>query len=257
MRTIVISDIHGYPELIEHALEHSGFRPGEDRFVFAGDFMDGGPGVERALQLIEELADVILLGNHEMAAMFGMEIMPQDPHAFDYAGRLSERMLDLSGKYGERWKILAEEQGVLVSHSCISEEFAPEWDESGHDLTRFAERLNSEFRVVIARAGLGKLEAADEEEAMRLLGPDGPLWYRPLWGFQKSPLPGLVQVVGHTPPEAYESAGVALLESQGVHLIAPDVSEAEWGEPDAHWLEHAYRYGVIEDGRVRVKSWGG
>src|SRR5512139_3273902 len=101
MRTIVISDIHGYPELIEHALEHAGFRPGEDRFVFAGDFMDGGPGVDRAFELIEERADVVLLGNHELAAMIGMEIMPQNPHAFDYADRLIERMLDLEGKFGE------------------------------------------------------------------------------------------------------------------------------------------------------------
>ena len=256
MRTIVISDVHGYPELIEHALEHAGFRPGKDRFVFAGDFMDGGPGVERAFELIEERADVVLLGNHELAAMIGMEITPQDPRAFDYADRLTERMLDLEG-FGERWKLTTEEQGVLVCHSAISEEFAPEFEESGRDVAKFAERMNSEFRVALARAGLDDGDDWDQQEAMRFLGSDGPLWYRPLWPFQPAPLPGVVQVVGHTAPELYAAAGLAVLEKQGVHLIAPDMSDAEWGEPDSFWLEHAYRYGVIENGAVRVESWSG
>lgn len=257
MRTIVVSDIHGYPELIEHALEHAGFRPGEDRFVFAGDFMDGGPGVERAFELIEELADVVLLGNHELAAMLGIEIMPQDAHAFGYADRLSERILDLSGEFGERWKLATDEQGVLVCHSAVSEEFAPEFEACGRNVAAFVAQLNSDLRVVLARAGLGKLVYGDEGEALRLLGADGPLWYRPLWPGQPGLLPGVVQVVGHTALELYEPAGTAVLEALGIHLVAPDMSEAEWGEPDAYWLANAYRYGVIEDGSVRVESWSG
>lgn len=257
MRTIVISDIHGYPELIEHALEHAQFRHGEDRFIFAGDFMDGGPGAERALEIIEELADVVLLGNHEMAAMFGMEIHPQNEDSFGFADRLTERMLDLDGSFGERWKLACEEQGVLVSHSCFSAAFAPEFEESGRDLKVFAERLNSEFRVVLARAGLGKLVDSDEPAAMRLLGADGPLWYRPFYMGPEPPLQGLVQVVGHTAPELYSPQQLAILDAFGIYLIAPDMRDAEWGEADPYWLEHAYRYGVIEDGVVRVESWAG
>ena len=256
MRAIVVSDIHGYPELIENALAHAAFRQGEDRFVFAGDFMDGGPGAERALEIIEELADVILIGNHEQAAMFGMEIQPQAEDAFEFGDRLLERVLDLAGPFGERWKLACEEQGVLVSHSCFSAAFTPEFEESGRDLKVFAERLNSDFRVLLARAGLGKPVDEDETDAMRLLGSDGPLWYRPLWGLTP-PLSGIVQVVGHTAPELYQPAGLAMLERLGIYLIAPDPRQVEWGEADPYWLEHAYRYGVIEDGVVRVESWTG
>ena len=40
MRTFVISDIHGYPHLISNALDHGGFEPGRDAFVFAGDAVE-------------------------------------------------------------------------------------------------------------------------------------------------------------------------------------------------------------------------
>src|SRR5665811_2104756 len=64
-RTFVISDAHGYPELITAALEHGGFRPGTDAFVYAGDFVDRGPDVQGCLEVIETQATEVLVGNHE------------------------------------------------------------------------------------------------------------------------------------------------------------------------------------------------
>ena len=242
MRTIVISDIHGYPELIETALEHVGFRPGEDRFIFAGDFLDGGPGAARAFELIEELADVILLGNHELAAMFHMEISPQEPDAFDYSERLVDRVLDYDG----RWKLACAEQGVLVTHAGVSDLFAPEWAAAGDDVTRFAAALNSELRVLLGRLALGTF---DEDELEPLLGPDGPLWWRPFMYGNAAPLTGLKQVCGHTPRELYTDEGLRALEVLDIHLVAPLVHER-----DPRPVAGRYRYGVIEDGEVTVES---
>ncbi len=42
MRTIVFSDIHGEPAIIDRVLEHSGYRPDVDHLLFAGDAIDIG-----------------------------------------------------------------------------------------------------------------------------------------------------------------------------------------------------------------------
>jgi predicted phosphodiesterase len=52
-RTIVLSDAHGYPELIRNALAHSGFVAGVDRLVYAGDFVDRGDRPQECLDLID------------------------------------------------------------------------------------------------------------------------------------------------------------------------------------------------------------
>jgi hypothetical protein len=261
MRTIVISDIHGYPELIDNALRHAQFRQGEDRFVFAGDFLDGGPGAERAFELIEELADVALIGNHEQAAMFGEHIQPQDDSSFGFAQRLIERVLDADDGSGERsgakWGLACAEQGVLVAHSCVSQAFAPEFEEATGDIAVLAECLNAEFRKLVA--ALEAEAISDEIEVLkrRLFGMEGPLWYRPFIFGREPPLEGVVQVVGHTAPELYPPSALPRLERLGIYLVAPDPREAEWGEADPEWLAHAYRYGLIEQGAVRVESSAG
>jgi hypothetical protein len=64
MRTFVIGDCHGYPELIINVLRdvrsrYGTLRAGSDRLVFVGDFLDRGPyeGARQCLTLIEALAD--------------------------------------------------------------------------------------------------------------------------------------------------------------------------------------------------------
>ena len=242
MRTIVISDIHGYPELIENALKHAAFRPGEDRFVFAGDFLDGGPGVGRALELLDELADVVLFGNHELAAMFGLEISPQDPESFGYGDTLVERACDFDG----RWKLACAEQGVLVTHAGVSGAFEQLWVESGRDTERFANALSSELRVALGRLGVGTFT---EGEIEPLLGMEGPLWWRPFLPGNAAPLLGITQVCGHTPRELYTDDGVEALEILGIHLVAPPIEP-----PGPAGFVKLFRYGVIEDGVVRVED---
>jgi hypothetical protein len=262
MRTIVVSDVHGYPELIENALAHAGFRKGEDRLIFAGDFLDGGPGAERAFELIEELADVALIGNHELAAMLGEHIQPQDESSFGFADRLVGRVLgtgsgDSEGSNGAgraNWRLVTAEQGVLVAHSCVSREFLPEFEATGGDLDAFAERLNVEFRELAGAVASRPLADSADIWERRLFGMEGPLWYRPFIYGRNPPLEGIVQIVGHTAPELYPPSALRKLELLGIHLVAPDPREMEWGDADPDWLARAYRYGVIEDGTVRVES---
>ena len=80
-RTFVISDAHGYPEIIENALEHGDFRPGIDGFVYAGDFVDRGPDARGCLDLIERYATEVLVGNHELAVLAGFPLFEQTPES--------------------------------------------------------------------------------------------------------------------------------------------------------------------------------
>ncbi len=89
-RTFVISDVHGYPELIENALDHGGFRAGVDEFIYAGDFVDRGPDADGCLRLLERYATRILVGNHELAVLLGFPLFEQTPES----KRLRQTLLD-------------------------------------------------------------------------------------------------------------------------------------------------------------------
>ena len=78
MRTIVLSDCHGHPQLVTAALEDAGFVNGRDRLVFAGDFLDRGPLPAACLEVLEEAGAEMLLGNHDAAILLGQQIWPQD-----------------------------------------------------------------------------------------------------------------------------------------------------------------------------------
>ncbi len=249
MRTIVISDVHGHPGLIERALVHANFQKGVDRFVFAGDFLDGGPDPERAFELVDQLADVALFGNHEAAAMIGQEIEPQDENVFElFTDRLVQRAIDKKGVFGGRWRLATAEQGYLICHSCLSTLFSADYDFAEGDVERLAELVSVEFRDLM-RVWEKKGFTQGDPQMQRFLGPEGPLWYRPFWIGDARPLPGIEQIIGHTPPEIYQGRSQAMMGAAGLHLVAPNVHGAT-----QEWLANAYRYGLIEDGRVRVVS---
>ena len=71
MRTIVFSDVHGEPELIRRVLDHSAYRPGDDRLIFAGDAIEVGRDSAGCLDLLAEIGAECLVGNHEYAAFVG------------------------------------------------------------------------------------------------------------------------------------------------------------------------------------------
>ena len=103
-RTIVLSDAHGYPELIRNALAHSGFRAGEDALVYAGDFVHRGPAAAECVSLVEGCGrlsaspldprpgDVVVLwGNHDVAVLLGTFTYPNSPSADGLRSLFRER----------------------------------------------------------------------------------------------------------------------------------------------------------------------
>ncbi len=69
-KTFIIGDIHGCLDMLKRLLDAIPWRPGQDRLVFVGDYIDRGPQakgvVDCILGLIQEDPHVgCLLGNHE------------------------------------------------------------------------------------------------------------------------------------------------------------------------------------------------
>ena len=233
-RVFVISDAHGYPELIANALEHGGFRPGADAFVYAGDLVDRGPDPEGCLELVETYATEVLVGNHELAVLEGFDLFEQTSES----RRLRRVFLDrvLSSDRATAWKAVTCVDGVLISHAGIARHYAPAFHRDCLGRPELlADLLNREFLQAVRR----ELECGDWDDD-GILGDRGPLWFRPDGWAGAGPLPGVTQVVGHSPP-------VPALEADGFFMVDPCVFRGR-GDP------LRYRYAVIEAGRVRVEE---
>ena len=233
-RTIVVSDAHGYPAVIENALEHAGFRPGVDRFVYAGDFVDRGPDSLGCLELIERYATRVLVGNHELAVIVGFPLGEQTATSRGLRQRLLDRALDADPRTA--WRAATCVDGVVVTHGGVSSLYEDAFTRGcDRDPVRLVDHLNATFVAAVRR----ELETGLWEQA-GILGDDGVFWFRPRPWSIIEPLQGVVQVTGHTPPDAR-------LEAQGFYMVDSCV----WMESDA---TSRYRYAVIEDGNVRIED---
>ena len=234
MRTFVVSDAHGYPELISNALAHGGFRPGEDGFVYAGDFLDRGPDPEGCLDLVERLATEVLFGNHEAAVLLDFPVFPQDPGSRCFRLRLAYKTFR---PCTVPWKAAACVEGVLITHAGVSRAWTDVFErECQGDPNVLADYLNEAFLEGVLEA----IEAgARDWDDQGILGLDGPLWHRP-GGVGHSAELGCrcTQIAGHTPP--LESLG-----EPGLYLIDPDI---RCGLDDPR----RFRYALVEDGLARV-----
>jgi predicted phosphodiesterase len=233
-RTIVISDAHGYPAFIENALAHSGFDPAHDRLIFAGDFLDRGSDPEGCLELIEQHADVVLFGNHEVELMIGA------PIEFGSASEeLETPLVERFREQPERWRFAVAVGDVLVTHAGLSTEYL---DSLGREVTAGAHELADAIERQ-ARFEIGVILGIGVADYDGVLSQMGPLWFRPHSRFPSELPTGLVQMVGHTPPQVAEGD----LTDYGFHLIDPF---AYSGPPRGARC----RYGVIDDAGVHVVS---
>ena len=64
-RDLVIGDLHGHFDTLEHALEALAFEPSTDRLFSVGDLVDRGPHPEAALEWLAEGRIAAVRGNHE------------------------------------------------------------------------------------------------------------------------------------------------------------------------------------------------
>ena len=234
MRTFVISDAHGYPELIQDALDHGGFRPGEDGFVYAGDIFDRGHDPGGCIKLLETHATEVLLGNHDIAVMLDFLVYPSDPENREFRPLLIDKVLNAGPE--EAWKLATCIEGVLITHAGVSSQYEQVLNvDCQGDPALLAEQLNGEFLAAVR----AELETGEYDER-GILGDDGPTWFRPRPYTDLLPLAGIRQAVGHTPP-------IENLERAGFYMVDPCVFRAA-GDP----LQ--FRYAIIEDGRVRIEE---
>lgn len=233
-RTIVLSDAHGYPQMIAEALEHAGFEPGVDRLIYAGDFLDRGDRPEECLSLLEDAGAEMLWGNHEVAILLNHTISPQDRESLEFWERLLQRF------EAGAWQLVTSVGDVLVSHAGISAEYSRDFALVGFSPRALAARINEDFREAVWR------ETADEwrGEPCRVLDERGPLWLRALEEGPGGMLPGVIQVAGHTIPAGRV---VGELREAGFHLVDPGAARA-WGASDLP----PCRYAVIRAGAVTV-----
>lgn len=69
-RLIAIGDIHGQSDALRRLLADLPYRPGRDRLIFLGDYINRGPDTRGVLDILSDLARddpdaVFCLGNHE------------------------------------------------------------------------------------------------------------------------------------------------------------------------------------------------
>jgi len=287
-RVFVLADCHGWSELIVNALRdirsrHGGVREGVDRLVFAGDFLDRGPRAQECLDLIEALAGEVLWGNHDLAVTVGYVIKDQDPGSLCFQPGLRERLASGRAGGGPEWKLVTEAGGVLISHAGVSSDYAADLDACGGDLAEFCRRLNEEHAEAVAL----EIRNGDWKTA-RTRGKRSPTRYKLEKYGTEGLLSGVVQVIGHTPPEKLarghgvaESVALAPGEVGGkalarrsadphpLYLVDPSVQWSLTGggaEGAAHAARAAryagppppgrYRYAAIQGGRVSVHESG-
>jgi hypothetical protein len=239
--TLVISDVHGYPELIENALRVSGFRAGSDLLVFAGDFLDRGGHARECLERLDELGADMLIGNHDMAIALGDWIGEQQPGSKVFRRPLLERLRT------RRIQLVTSVEGVLVSHAGLRRAFAADFDEVDRDTARLAARLNDEFHVAVRR----RLDLGRGEPEPRTLDAWSPLWLR-IDDADVGPgllLGGAEQIAGHTTPSVFHRWSEADFRAAGLHAIDPGTYGLGRRDHPRH-----YRYAVIENGAVRVEA---
>lgn len=239
-RTIVVSDIHGEPAVLERAVEHARFDPRCDRLLVAGDCVEVGTDPKGAVEAVDRLAADVLVGNHELALILGQPIEMDTRPDERLRELLSERVV--SGA----WPLAAEVDGVLVSHAGFSRAHERTFEaEAGSDPARFVRILNRRWvRDLRSALERGSIAFGD------LTGMTGPLWFRPAGPGDL--LAGVVQVAGHTPPEVLRDPKAAVrLRRAGFHIVDPYVRG--WireGRPEPP----PFRYAIVEAGSVRVRG---
>ena len=109
--TIVIGDVHGMYDELNHLLDAVGYQQGVDQLVMAGDVIHKGPKQAEVVRLLFDIGAEMVLGNHE-------EKQNRFRHTLDHVSRKSA--LRIKGAK----EMLALEDGIDDAHRL--------WMESAH-----------------------------------------------------------------------------------------------------------------------------
>ena len=239
--TLVVSDVHAFPEFLENAVRRSGFRSGVDHLVFAGDLLNRGGQPGACLELLDDLRAEMLIGDHDHATMLGYFIGEQSPASRGYRQALRRRFN--SGALS----LVTHVDGVLISHAGLARAFAPDFAAVGRDPVRLAHLINEEFRRDLAR----QLSVGMKQPEPRTLDGHSPMWLR-VDDSDVGPerlLDGIVQIAGHTTPRVVHHWIEADFRAAGLYLVDP----GSYGLGSREHPRH-YRYGVIKGGMVSVEA---
>jgi serine/threonine protein phosphatase 1 len=137
MRTLIVGDIHGKLELLNHLLEIMEYRAGKDRLILIGDLVDRGEDsrgvVDRAVDLYSNDPDrvVVLMGNHEammMAAIANPESEQAELWYYNGGVETLQSYMDEDGEFDlpdEHWDFLSslptwfEDEHAIYVHASL------------------------------------------------------------------------------------------------------------------------------------------
>ncbi len=187
MKTIILSDAHGRPDLITNVLDHA---KDWDRAIFAGDILDIGNHPMECLDVLLENNIQLIWGNHDLAPILNKHIHPVS----DYNKEIYERIRSIQ----DQFSIATWQDDVLITHAGLSQIF---YD----DL--FSEGINSAKYIS---------SYLNQMNLNTLWSDQSPLWFRPTKWY--APKVGLKQVVGHTPLSWLAYTG---MEYPDYHTVDP------------------------------------
>ena len=108
-RDLVIGDLHGHFDTLEHALAELAFDPRGDRLFSVGDLIDRGPRSPDALEWIEEGRIAAVRGNHEQMMV---EALSRERGQLRMSGA-GARWSDNGGGWWWGWSgVFADEHGM-------------------------------------------------------------------------------------------------------------------------------------------------
>jgi predicted phosphodiesterase len=122
MRALVVSDIHANRAAFEAVLEDGA---GDyDHCVCLGDLVGYGPDPDEVVERAREACDVILGGNHDLAACGRMGVSDFSSHARTAMEWTRSRISDSALDFLRGLPSITEEWGLLLSHGSPA---APVW----------------------------------------------------------------------------------------------------------------------------------
>lgn len=246
MRTIVVSDIHGQPFLLENALKHSQFDKDKDQLVFAGDFCDIGEDSLRVLQILEDNKAVMVVGNHEYSHCIQYTITPYDS-SLDTDEIISSWCKKILNK---EWIFAYTVDDFLITHAGISNILGLVLLKD--NVNSVADEINRRFFGTIGSNGQHLTVLG--YNYLHYVDQGSPIWYRPDFEYfeyvdNEKLFPFLPanfkQVTGHTPSFIYSDEEQEALESWDFYMIDPFAR----GNMDK---ESYCKYAVIEDNEIDI-----
>lgn len=123
MKIGIISDIHSNLEALESVIEEL---KGLDKIICLGDIVGYGPDPEKCIEIIREVADVVLAGNHDWGVCGKTDIKNFNNIAKEAIIWTSEKLGNIEKNYLSTLPLIHKEEDFIFSHSNFSN--PDEWD---------------------------------------------------------------------------------------------------------------------------------